>query len=75
MARGRSPYPPEFRRQRVELVRAGRGPEELAREFDPTASHRLRLILPLPSRSQSMEIRSFRASVMKKSVRGIAPLS
>ena len=27
----------EFRRQMVELVRAGRGPEELAREFEPSA--------------------------------------
>ena len=31
------PYPPEFRRQMVELVRAGRTPEELAREFEPSA--------------------------------------
>lgn len=30
------PYPPEFRRQMVELVRAGRSPEELAREFEPS---------------------------------------
>jgi transposase len=30
-------YPPEFRRQMVELVRAGRHPEELAREFEPSA--------------------------------------
>ena len=27
----------EFRRQMVELVRVGRTPEELAREFEPTA--------------------------------------
>ena len=33
----RPPYPPEFRRQLVELVRAGRSPEELAREFEPSA--------------------------------------
>jgi transposase len=33
----RSPYPPEFRRQMVELVRAGRSPEELAKEFEPSA--------------------------------------
>src|SRR5690349_19986098 len=33
----RPPYPPEFRRQMVELVRAGRSPEELAAEFEPTA--------------------------------------
>jgi transposase len=30
-------YPPEFRRQMVELVRAGRSPEELAKEFEPSA--------------------------------------
>ena len=30
-------YPPEFRRQMVELVRAGRDPEALAREFEPSA--------------------------------------
>jgi transposase len=33
----RPPYPPGFRRQMVELVRAGRTPEELAAEFEPTA--------------------------------------
>lgn len=37
MPRFRSAYPPEFRRQMVELVRSGRTPEELAREFEPTA--------------------------------------
>src|SRR5690606_21945606 len=30
-------YPPEFRRQMVELVRAGRTAEELSREFEPSA--------------------------------------
>jgi transposase len=30
-------YPAEFRRQMVEMVRAGRTPEELAHEFAPTA--------------------------------------
>src|SRR5680860_1543819 len=30
-------YAPEFRRQMVELVRCGRNPEELAREFEPSA--------------------------------------
>jgi transposase len=35
MPRTRSPYPPEFRRQIVELVRAGRTPRELAQEFEP----------------------------------------
>ena len=33
----RPPYSPEFRRQIVDLVRAGRQPEELAKEFEPTA--------------------------------------
>src|ERR1700749_5303317 len=37
MPRTRPPYSPEFRRQMVDLVRAGRSPEELAREFEPTA--------------------------------------
>lgn len=37
MPRFRSAYPPEFRRQLVELVRSGRTPEELSREFEPTA--------------------------------------
>ena len=36
MAKTRPPYTPEFRRQMVELVRAGRSPEELAQEFEPT---------------------------------------
>jgi transposase len=30
-------YPPEFRQQLIELVRAGKSPEELAREFEPLA--------------------------------------
>lgn len=33
----RAPYPREFRRQLVELVRSGRTPEELSREFEPSA--------------------------------------
>ena len=37
MPRSRPPYPPEFRRRIVELVRSGRTPEELSREFEPTA--------------------------------------
>ena len=37
MAKTRPPYTPEFRRQMIELVRAGRSPEELADEFEPTA--------------------------------------
>lgn len=37
MARTRPPYAVEFRQQMVELVRAGRTPAELAREFGCTA--------------------------------------
>ena len=37
MSKSRRAYAPEFRRQLVELVDAGRTPEELAREFEPTA--------------------------------------
>ena len=37
MPRTREPYPPEFRQQMIELVKAGRTPEELSREFEPTA--------------------------------------
>ena len=37
MPKTRKPYPPEFREQLVALVRAGRTPEDLTREFEPTA--------------------------------------
>ena len=33
----RPPYPSELKRQIVELVRTGRSPSELAKEFEPTA--------------------------------------
>ena len=36
MPKSHAPYPPEFRHQMVELVRAGRMPEELSREFEPS---------------------------------------
>jgi transposase len=37
MPKTRLPYAPEFRRQMIELVRAGCDPEDLAREFEPTS--------------------------------------
>ena len=37
MPRTRQPYPLEFRQQMVQLVKAGRTPEELSREFEPTS--------------------------------------
>ena len=37
MPKTRPPYAPEFRRQMIDLVRAGRDPTELAREFEPSS--------------------------------------
>ena len=37
MPRTRPPYPAEFRQHILELVRAGRTPEQLAQEFEPSA--------------------------------------
>ncbi len=37
MPKTRPPYAPEFRRQMVYLVHAGRDPGDLAREFEPSA--------------------------------------
>ena len=37
MPKARPPYAAEFRQQMVDLVRSGRAPEDLAREFEPSA--------------------------------------
>ena len=37
MPKSHAAYAPELRRQMVELVRSGRTPEDLSREFEPTA--------------------------------------
>lgn len=37
MPKTHTPYPEEFRRRMVELVRAGRSPQQLAKEFEPSA--------------------------------------
>ena len=37
MPKSHKPYPPELKRRLVEMVRAGRQPEELAEKFEPTA--------------------------------------
>ena len=37
MPKSKPPYPPEFLRRMVELVRAGRQPEDLAIKFEPCA--------------------------------------
>jgi transposase len=37
MPKSRRPYPLEYRQRIIELVRTGRSPESIAREFEPTA--------------------------------------
>jgi transposase len=37
MPKSHPPYPQEFRRRMVDLVRAGRSPQQLAKEFEPSA--------------------------------------
>ena len=37
MPRSRPRYPAEYRQQMVDLVRSGRNPDHLAREFEPSA--------------------------------------
>jgi len=37
MPKSHPPYPPELKKRLVELVRAGRNPEELAEKFEPSA--------------------------------------
>lgn len=37
MPKSHPPYPEEFRQQILELIQAGRTPDELAEEFEPTA--------------------------------------
>jgi len=37
MPKSKPPYPPEFRRRLIDLVRAGQTPEELGKKFECTA--------------------------------------
>src|SRR5574341_99791 len=37
MPKSHAPYPPEYRRRLVDLVRSGRTPGSLARQFEPSA--------------------------------------
>ena len=37
MPKSHKPYSEEFKRRLVEMVRAGRSPDELAEQFEPTA--------------------------------------
>ncbi len=52
MRRTRPPYSPEFRRQMVDLVQAGRDPADLAREFEPSAES-IRAWVALAARKES----------------------
>ena len=45
MAQQKKTYPAEFKRRMVELVRAERSPEELAKEFEPSPKSRVNLFL------------------------------
>ena len=48
MPKTRPPYAAEFRQQMVDLVRSGRAPEDLAREFEPSSQTRgMRKIPPM----------------------------
>jgi transposase len=38
MPKSRPPYPPQLRREILSLVRSGRSPEDLAREYEPSAT-------------------------------------
>ena len=51
MAKKHSRYAPEFRRQMIDLVRAGRNPEELAKEFEPSAQAIRKLRKPTVTRA------------------------
>ena len=51
MTRSHPAYSPEFRRQMVDLVRAGRSPDDLAREFEPS-SHSIRAWVALADRQE-----------------------
>lgn len=37
MSKTRPPYPPEFRQKMVDLVLAGHSPEDLEKDYEPTA--------------------------------------
>jgi transposase len=50
MPRSRPPYPAEFRARIIELARAGRSPEDLAKEFEP-CSHTIRSWLAAAGRT------------------------
>ncbi|MGH7043180.1 MAG: hypothetical protein ACREFY_13775, partial [Acetobacteraceae bacterium] len=59
MAMTRPPYSPEFSRQMVDLVRAGRDPAALAREFEPSSfAMRLSACPPTGSADDAQALRN-----------------
>ena len=58
MAKTRAPYSPEFRRQIVDLVRAGRDPADLAREFEPTVQSIINWVAQAARREDRREEKS-----------------
>jgi hypothetical protein len=47
MPKSHRPYPLEYRRRMVEMVRAGKTPEELSRQFEVSGERRLLLAVLL----------------------------
>jgi transposase len=72
MRRTRPPYSPEFRRQMVDLVQAGRDPADLAREFEPSAES-IRAWVALAARKESgREEKGDGLSAAEREERGMA---
>ena len=57
MPRTHPPYPPEFKRQMLELVRAGRTHHELSREFGRSPHRQPRRLRPRTSRRRQAMVR------------------
>lgn len=75
MPQSRPPYPAAFREQMIDLVRAGRTPEELAQEFEPSAQTIRNWVTQAdrdsgrhsdgPSSAEQEELRSLRREVKR----------
>jgi transposase len=50
MPKSHRPYPPEYRERIIELVRSGRSPESLAREFEPSGASGTESVIPIATR-------------------------
>ena len=56
MPKTHPPHSPEFRRQIVDLVRTGRDPADLAREFEPTAQAIRNWVVPARRNAQRLRL-------------------